>query len=218
MINTYILHYSKLTERKEFFQKHLALAGFKKLIVVESLDKENMDVESLKYYDSSEERFLLEASATSAIPYRPLKDSEISLCLKNILALSSFVESDATAGIFLEDDCFFPHTNYQDIENIIENAPEDWDMIFLGGGFSHDICTYRKVYNNYLLADYPCTNTSSSIVYSKRAAIKILKDKKFGISWDWHLNYVCKVNEMNVYHTYPYIAKQNIFKSSIQTG
>lgn len=216
MIKTYVLHYSKLKERKEFLLQHLSDVGFEKLTMIESLDKEDIQENDLKFYDSSKERFTLEASATGQADYRRLKDAEISLCLKNLLALNHFIQSEATAGIFLEDDCFFPEVFYEDIEDIIYQAPQNWDMIFLGGGFNHDICKYRGKSGKYLLANHPCTNTSSSIVYSKKAAQSILEDRIFGISWDWHLNYVCKANEMNVYHVYPYIAKQNIFTSSIQ--
>jgi len=217
MINTYVMHYTKLSERKTFIENHLDSLRFENVSFVEVLDKENLTLEYLKYYDSSQERFALEASATGAAEYRELKKSEISLCLKNIFALRQFVESGAEAGIFLEDDCcFIDNVEYSNLENIIYQGPSKWDMIFLGGGFDHSICKYRGRYNNYLLADYPCTNTSSAIVYSRAGAIKVLEDPAFGISWDWHLNYVCKKQNMNVYHLYPYICRQNTFPSSIQ--
>ena len=215
-MKTYIAHYTKLIERKNFIQKHLQDIGFESITFIEAMDKEDLKPEYLKYYDSTKERFLLEASATGGAEYRILKDSEISLCLKHILALQNFIEQGDVAGIFLEDDCYFDNVSYSDIENIINQAPPKWDMLFLGGGFDHSICKYRGRCNNYLLADYPCTNTSSSIAYSRVGAKKILEDLTFGISWDWHLNYVCKLKQMNVYHIYPYVCRQNLFTSSIQ--
>lgn len=216
MIKTYVMHYKKLIERKDFIKNHLLDIGFASIDFIENLDKEELTADNLKYYDARQEKFLLEASATGDAEYRRLKDSEISLCLKHIFALQDFIQSNALAAILLEDDCLFKKVKYNDIEDIVYQAPPKWDMIFLGGGFNHSICKYKGRCNNYLLADNPCTNTSSSIVYSRSGAEKVLKDLTFGISWDWHLNYICKKENMNVYHIYPYIATQNLFISSIQ--
>lgn len=212
------MHYTKLTDRKDFFIKHLGEdVMIPHINIIESCDKENISNDYLDLYQNNEKRFNLEAEASGPAQYRQLTNAEISLCVKNIIGLTHFTNTIAIAGIFLEDDCkFINGATYENIEHIIYQAPPNWDMIFLGGGFDHNICKYKGRYNNYLLANYPCTNTSSSIIYSQKCAQKLLEDPTFGISWDWHLNYMCKKENMNVYHIYPYIATQNFFVSSIQ--
>ena len=95
------------------------------------------------------------------------------LNLKHLEAFKRFLDQDLDFALFLEDDCRF--TNSTKVETVIEEAPENWDVIFLGGAFSHGIITpISLVAGSYILAQHPSTNTTSSIIYNKDSVRKIL--------------------------------------------
>lgn len=222
-MKTYITHYTKLRDRKKYILEELHRIGISDIELIEKYDKEDLTKEIIdKYYSTNKKEFEEAAQITKnhcgGGEYRILKDSEISLMIKHVYALMQLSQSIDDYAMILEDDCIFAAwISNKVIEKIVETAPEDWDVIVIGGGFNHSICKYEYKIGNFLLAKHPATNTTSSMIFKKITAKKILDTfDKFHLSWDWQLNYIFYKNNFKVYHTIPYICGQNNFTTSIQ--
>ena len=142
----------------------------------------------------------------------------ISLNMKHLTAFKKLANQKEKFGLFIEDDCRF-YDSEKTIDSIINSSPPSWDVIVVGGAFDHKICDYRNSFtrnkNTYLYANHPATNTTSSILYKKESAAKILPYMEtFCLPIDWQLNHVFHEAELNVYHTYPYLCTQGDFRST----
>lgn len=222
-MKTYVMHYTKLKERKNFILNQLNKIEINDIEIIEDYDKDNLTPEIInKYYSTDEKEFNKVAKITKdkcgGGEYRILKDSEISLMFKHIEALKRLSESDHEYALILEDDCvFYDYVNKKILIDIIELCPSNWNVIVIGGAFDHSICSYESRIDNFLLAKHPATNTTSSMIFKKDTALNILNTfKKFHLSWDWQLNYIFYENRFNIYHTIPYMCRQNNFHTSIQ--
>ena len=227
MYKTYIMHYSPLCERRGFILDQLSSAGINEFQLVTEFDRENLTQEDLLRYNDDPD-FHKEVCEISRQPhgfaglspytYEKMRLPSISLNLKHLHAFKDFLKQDLEFALFLEDDCHFSGPSVR-IDDIIKRAPNDWDVILLGGAFDHGIITPLEVYGNrqegYILAAHPATNTTSSIIYNKRSASKILPYMEpFCVPIDWQLNYAFYKAELKVYHIYPYICGQGKFRST----
>ena len=223
MFKTYIMHYTPLSERKGFVLDQLSIAGISDFEFITEFDREDLTDEDLLKYDKDPDVHK-RVSEISRRPhgfagslqynYEQMSLSSVSLNLKHLEAFKRFLDHDLDFALFLEDDCRF--TNSTKVETVIEEAPENWDVIFLGGAFSHGIITpISLVGGSYILAQHPSTNTTSSIIYNKDSVRKILPHmESFCVPIDWQLNYAFYKANLNVYHTYPYLCTQGDFRST----
>ena len=132
--------------------------------------------------------------------------------MKHIAAFEKFTKEDVEFALFLEDDCRFKDDTIS-VEEVIEHAPQNWDVMVLGGAFDHGICSYEGFMRyedvTYLKAVHPSTNTTSSILYNKKSVSKIMDHlNSFCVPIDWQLNYAFSEAKLNVYHTQPYLCTQ----------
>lgn len=217
------MHYTPLSERKGFVLDQLSTAGISDFEFITEFDREDLTDEDLLKYDRDPDVHK-RVSEISRRPhgfagslqynYEQMSLSSVSLNLKHLEAFKRFLDQDLDFALFLEDDCRF--TNSTKVETVIEQAPENWDVIFLGGAFSHGIITpISLVGGSYILAQHPSTNTTSSIIYNKDSVRKILPHmESFCVPIDWQLNYAFYKANLNVYHTYPYLCTQGDFRST----
>lgn len=223
MYKTYVMHYTPLQERRQFITKQLLLKNIGDFEFVTQFDREELTEEDLNRYnkDPKFHRAACEISMREhgyagrlEYNYEEMTLPSISLDMKHLTAFNKFIEQDKEFGLFLEDDCRF--VDYvTKIEDVIKNAPNDWDVIFLGGAFDHGIITPLKMINGYILADHPATNTTSSILYKKESVTNILPYmESFCLSIDWQLNYAFHEAKLNVYHICPYLCTQGDFRST----
>lgn len=212
-LKTYILNYAPLTERATWMEHQLNLANFENY----SFIKRDFDY---NYYAYDKKYALLQGQSTSPIYHaRPLSRAEFDLIRKHQDALIDGYSSDSETILVLEDDALLLWgVHYDLILDKIKSAPEDWDVIIMGGPFNHDLCTYSKTYPSFLLANHPSTNTSSSILYKKTSIPSVAaKLQSAQVPLDWALNHIYQDLDLKVYHLYPYFFNQNkTFKSSIQ--
>ena len=220
---TYVMHYTPLQDRRQFITEQLLAAGIKDFEFISEFDREELTEEDLARYDKDHDlhREVSEVSRRGHgyagkldHNYEEMTLSSISLNMKHLSAFNRFMKQNEEFGLFLEDDCRFINHPAR-IEDIIDNAPSDWDVIFLGGAFDHGILTPLTFKDGYMLAAHPATNTTSSILYKKKSVSKILPHmESFCLSIDWQLNYAFHEAKLNVYHTYPYLCTQGDFRST----
>ena len=224
MYKTYVMHYTSLKDRREFISQQLLLKGIFDAEFITQFDREDIKEQDLARYNKDLEvhknvcEISLKAHGFAGeIPYKyeTMELPSISLNLKHLHAFNRFLNQDMDFGLFLEDDCRFVDYDTS-IESIINQAPNNWDVIFLGGAFDHRIITpISRVGGSYILASHPSTNTTSSIIYKKESVTKILPHmESFCTSIDWQLNYAFYKEKLNVYHTYPYLCTQGDFRST----
>jgi GR25 family glycosyltransferase involved in LPS biosynthesis len=223
LYKTYIMHYTPLKDRYEFMVQQLSSKGIKEFEFVTDFDKEELTEQiTSQYYNQdadAHEKTSMISMRGETYRYRKMRIQELSLAIKHVSAFRKFAGQEKEFGLFLEDDCRF----YKDgvsIEDLINNSPPDWDVIFIGGLFDHNICKYESGYkwgdSWYLKAEHPSTNTASSILYKKSTMPKILPYlSPFCLPFDWQLNHVFHMAELNVYHIYPYLCTQGDFESTL---
>tara|TARA_R100000008_G_scaffold41123_1_gene23680 strand:+ start:935 stop:1618 length:684 start_codon:yes stop_codon:yes gene_type:complete len=223
MYKTYVMHYTPLKDRREFINQQLLIQGISDAEFITEFDREDLTEQDLSRYNKDND-LQIEVSAISRTPhgfvrgsryrYKEMSRASVSLNLKHLEAFKRFLDQDLDFGLFLEDDCRFISSTK--IETVIEEAPTNWDVIFIGGQFGHGLITpISVVRESYILAQHPSTNTTSSVIYNKNSVRKFLPYvESFCLPIDWQLNYAFHKANLNVYHTYPYLCTQGDFRST----
>jgi hypothetical protein len=214
-IKFYVMHYKKNVERRTRLEGILNSLGIEADWCTK-YDKDELTEEDMgMYYTPDLELFKKRTdSMYEEVDYNGYSGTtkgHLSLGIKYIKCMEEFVSSDSDVAVFLEDDVTFSGTK-EDIINSIKTASKvGYDGVFFGGGFDHGLIANRVLarYENLLLVDHPATNCTSSFSLTKTAARKVLATfDKICTSIDWELNYHFKVNDLKIWHTYPYICGQ----------
>lgn len=226
MFSTYVLHYTKLIDRKPHMETELNKVGINDAKFITDFDGDSLNNEDITNYITEADYFhaavqpSIRKLGIDSIEQKKLKNSEISLILKHFQSIDLFLSSTSDNALVLEDDVNF----YQDvnIQQVIDAAPGDFDVLFLGGPLQMDFFEIKEAHRNYFRVGHPSTNTTSSIIYSKPAAEKLSQLYEmmgFCLPLDWQLNYFFEKLDMSVYHFYPKLCGQlsgTQFRSSIQ--
>lgn len=204
-------------------------SGLSNFEFVIDYDREELDQSIIDQFYVQDENLHKKCSTISmrqgeTYQYQDMGLPSISLNMKHIEAFQRTLEQTEEYSLFLEDDCRFLQKDIACLKEAISDAPEDMDVLVIGGAFDHNICDYIAEYQGskgsdsyrYLKASHPSTNTTSSILYKKSAVSKILEHLiPFCLPIDWQLNYVFHEAKLNVYHLYPYLSTQGDFRSTV---
>ena len=108
-IKTYIPHYTKLKDRKEYIVKELESVGISDYELITEFDKEDITENILSQYYNPDAQIRKEKAGftNGNVNVPELKHSSISLVLKHIATLDKFIVSDYDYGLVIEDDCKF---------------------------------------------------------------------------------------------------------------
>lgn len=209
MTPIFVNHYPPSTDRKNYLKSVLTKVNW-----VTEPTKENL-TETVKeeWYLDCENTWIEKCSFfNNKSEYRKLTNGDIACSLGHINSWKLFLKTKQKYGLFLEDDVII---NCEDVEekilNITESAPEDADVIFVGGGFNHyEVSRTLKVINkNYHLKMPPNTNCAISYILKTSAAKKIINHcKPFTMPIDFELNYIFKKLDLKVYHYIPYLMSE----------
>ena len=213
MIKIFVLHYSKLTERK----KH----------ILEQFEKYNIiNFEFIEKYDKDEI-----TENDSIIFNSTYKKSTMSLHLKHNYVYKQIAENYDNALIF-EDDVILSDNFLNKLNNYMYQLPKDWDMLFIGDGcglhiekhiIKPDINVYKKCLYPTQWGGNGASKCSDSFVINKKCAIKLCEyianlKYKIDLPIDWWLNDVSRYYNFNVYWAEPTIVTQGtetgLFKTS----
>jgi GR25 family glycosyltransferase involved in LPS biosynthesis len=201
----FIVHYTKLTERKAY--------------MINQLDKNNMnDYEFCEQYDREVMTCAEENRFTNNIP----KASQ-SLILKHFSILQKIASLDNDYAMILEDDAILCNDFNNVLDKYLAQLPNDFDMFFIGNGAdlhieSHLIRTnqlvYEKGHEPTRWGGLGCTRCTDSYIVSKNAAIKMsnyidkIGNLKINIPIDWLLNIIARDTNLKVYWAEPTIVTQ----------
>lgn len=225
----YIIHYSPLIERKKYLSYELDKCELE-YDFIDYFDRDSVPKELIdKFYGVDpilwEERTI--NLYPNTVPFRELRKSEICNAISHIESYKKIMESDDDYGIILEDDVIFNGNFKNDINDIISETPQDYDIIFFGSSFSMELLDRLnlsksiKISNNIYKKIPPKTRTVDGYVITKKLAKLLYNEiKKVTLPLDFGLNYFFKKLDVNCYWYDPGVIKQGsrngIYKSSIR--
>jgi len=203
MMKIFVLHYSKLSERKT----HI-LSQFKKHNILDYEFVETYDKDSLTDADK--------------VLFQPnYKLSMISLTLKHFWVYKE-ISDKYECALILENDVILSDNFTKILNNYLTQLPKDYDMLFIGDGCNLHIEKHNLRPNKYI---YPkclhatkwggmgSSRCSDSYIISKKCSIALCNylsnlNYKINIPSDWWLNVASRDNNFNVYWCEPTIVTQ----------
>lgn len=229
MPNIFIVHYKKLTERKDYLKSALHLFVEHNICeFVEDFDRDLIETYDTMYHNNVE----LWKERTSGIynytpEYRDLKSSEICNSLSHIDAMKRMLNQNLPRAIILEDDVIVNDDFLEKINNLIGILPHDYDFAFFGT--SYDIAQLDNItFNESIQYDenlykkkIGITRCVDAYLVSEKGAKKIVDEiNEICLPFDFELNYFFKKLNMNVYWYDPGFISQGSqtgqYKSSIR--
>jgi GR25 family glycosyltransferase involved in LPS biosynthesis len=194
----YVLHYTKLVERKQNILKQFEKHGI-------------TDYEFITLYDKDE---LTEIDRSLFV--NNLSPRKISLLLKHIYTykqIANFYEH----ALILEDDAILSDDFSSRLKMYVEQIPIDYDMVFLGDGckfhIQSDLLNPEKfIYKKEAVKECATRCTDSYIISNKcaKTLIGYFSNHVSKIIWpiDFWLNDAARDNNLNVYWAEPTIVTQ----------
>jgi len=192
----YVIHYSKLTGRKNHMTSEMQKWGLYKIPIhfEEMMDQEDMS--SFDVYD------LINLEKFKQNTGRDIKKGEASLCLKYKLILNDIGKlNDDDYVLVLEDDVIFKEDPLKYINSIIQKSIDekiDFDCVFMGEAALR-VGDDRDIFEK---KEYPSTNGLCTVLYKVSSAKKLLHNLsifKIENALDWHFNNVFRDLNFNVY-------------------
>ena len=178
--NIYIIHYTKLLDRKQSMIEQLKI--FENFININWVDNYDREVIS---QDIINENYLFD----STILFRYMSLPEFANFLAHKSVLEKIKVNDNIA-LILEDDTIFKKDFIQHLYHTLKNLEDDWEMVCLGGITYQDVFP-GKTLENSLKPEFdseeiilhepenPGVHTMSCILTNKKAVNKILNTRFF---------------------------------------
>jgi GR25 family glycosyltransferase involved in LPS biosynthesis len=210
----YVMHYSKLTERKEHLLKNIKDVGLDKypIIWVEHFDRENITPEMIQknfaYQPHIMQRHLSMAEIANGIAHNYIIEQ---------------VASKHDIALILEDDIVLKDGFTVHLEKAIGLLPKDWDVLNIGGDYAGEYRNDPSPINcDVTIVPHNSCAITCSYVLKKSTAQKIMTHqlfRPFCLPIDTTLCYICPHIEAKTYWCRPWIAyegsKTPLFQSSI---
>lgn len=217
MINTRIIHYPKLIERKTYLE-----SVCKNIIWSCKTSKDNITQQIIDQYYIEDPNLwrerteiLYEKIIPDGVPYRKMESGDISCSINHIQSWKDFLQNDSNdIGLFFEDDIILCENFYDILDNILQVSPT-FDAMFIGGGFSHSVSptlTSEKIGRfEFILKGHPATNCLCSYILNKQTAknmVDYLENNKTVLPIDFEVNYLFKKFDTKVLHIKPMLCAE----------
>lgn len=212
----YIVHYTKLKERKDNLIKFLEKVNVP-YEFIEDYDQEDLSYVKEKFYNSDVSEYnrkieIYQQTRYGSPNFRFLSDPEISCTIKHILAIKKLSE-ECEVGLILEDDAIPYSDNFLiDANRSLENAPEDWGAIFIGNGCGDEFINQKSKYQvteNLFKVSHPATNCAEAYIMNKKSAEKVwINMLPFQQISDWELACCYWTQNIDVYWRLPSLLYQ----------
>ena len=215
----YVIHYTKLIDRKNKIEDQFA--NIANIEFINEYDKEELSNDVLnKFYLPSTNEWNKKVSPLWNVNihrFRILNPAEISCTIKHIMAIKKVAENGD--AFIIEDDLLINSNFVNDFNEMINDLPNDWDIIMVGAGCNMhaNIIGNQKFYK----ASNPATRCLDSYLLSQKAAIKIMETIiPFQLVSDWELAYHLYKHELNTYWLEPSLCSQGsetgVYKSTLR--
>jgi GR25 family glycosyltransferase involved in LPS biosynthesis len=209
----FVLHYSKLVDRKKHILEQFNKQGIIDYEFIEKYDKDEITDYESNLFDTN------------------YKKSTMSLHLKHNYVYNIIAENYEYA-LILEDDVILCDNFIEKLNNYITQLPENIDMLFIGDGCNlhiekHKLIPNKNIYEKCL---YPtswggngASRCSDSYIITKKCANKMceyINNLKYEITLpiDWWLNVATRDNNFKVYWAEPTIVTQGTQNGTFQSS
>jgi len=223
----YIIHYTKLTERKERILSSLEKQGVPYEFITE-YDQEDLEYVKKNYYNEDKEEYEKKIKTYEKLygklPFKPLNDAEISCTIKHILAIKKVSEECSSAGLILEDDAIAYYDNFLFETERSMGCYDNWGCIFLGQGIGDSFIGSKEKENiaeNLYRVHHPATNCAEAFVIKKEVAKLVYKTiLPFQQISDWEMACNFDMNNIDICWRLPSLfyqgSKSGEYKSTLR--
>jgi GR25 family glycosyltransferase involved in LPS biosynthesis len=206
----FVLHYSKLTQRKRYILEQFARHGITDYEFIERFDKDAITDNECSEFSEN---------------YVANRRTELSLHLKHIYVYRLMMLHDYEDVLVFEDDVILSDGFMKKLAEYMTQLPANYDMLFIGDGCNLHIPKYMQVPNQYIYekclhetvwGGNGAARCTDSYVIHKRCAKKIcdyianlntkIDSPNGGV--DWWLNDVARDLSLKVYWAEPTIITQ----------
>ena len=230
-MKTFIVHYTRLNERKDLADFQIAKNNLDAEFITE-YDKDVLSEEIIdKFYEKHSSKYESKIEPlwdSNDFKYRELNMPEISCTIKHFQAIKKCAEAQGNYSLILEDDAVLNDTFAEQFEQNLSKTPKDWDAIFIGSGCGdwfqqHKLKDAKQVNDSCFLVKHPATNCAEGYLLKKDVAEKIYNNSiPFHLISDWELAYQLYNIDAKVYWWYPSLidqgSKNGMFKSTLDLG
>jgi GR25 family glycosyltransferase involved in LPS biosynthesis len=209
----YVLHYSKLVERKKSILEQFDKHGITNFEFIEKYDTDNITTNGMDVFGTN-----LKFGSHLKLPI-------ISLILKHIHVYYEMCIHNIEQVLIFEDDVILCDNFTEKLTNYLSQMPPTYDMLFIGDGCNLHIDSklINPTTNIYKKSVNP-TRCTDSYIISLSCAKQIIEyiriSDTINLPSDWWLHKVLPELNSNVYWAEPTIVTQgsqnNVFKSSLQ--
>jgi GR25 family glycosyltransferase involved in LPS biosynthesis len=207
MIKIFVVHYSKLTDRKNHILRQFEKHGIHEFEFIEGFDKDDITDENCRQFDPE---------------YIMNRRGELSLHLKHFYIYQMMVNEKIDEALIFEDDIILSDGFMEKLTEYMTQLPSNYDMLFLGDGCllhipSDQIVPGQYIYKKNVEMDKDgiggATRCTDSYIIHNRCAQKIcdyITNMKCNITLpiDWWLNIAARDNNLDVYWCEPTIVTQ----------
>jgi GR25 family glycosyltransferase involved in LPS biosynthesis len=218
-MKVFVCHYTPLTARKAYLEKHLPKMGFTNIEWVTEHDIGRYVVADV--YTASPVALSLR-NATSFARYgrheqRPLTKAEIEVNLLHFECYRRIAGQPDRSAVIFEDDVIFKRNFVGLFDRCINELPAGWDVLYFGkgcGGHHVKMGLAERLLNlagrKMVFKNSNCQSRfSDSYAITANAAKKIFDlCIPFHLPIDWELNYAQAALNMNIYWTEPRLTYQ----------
>ena len=178
-LKIYIIHYTKLTDRKIYLDNLLKDKNIE-FEYINEFDQEELNQNNIgHYYKDDEDLFNIKSKIWNkkANKYYVLSNPEISCSIKHIEALRKIGYSNKDFGLVLEDDAIPYKDDYlSQIEKILSKSIK-WDALFIGNGLGGNFRNKKIGYKRFfpiknIKVSHPATNCLEAYIIKKEIAKK----------------------------------------------
>lgn len=225
-INTTILHYKPLNERKQNMIMQMEKYGFSNYSFYEEFDGNELDEDTInrycirKYKDWNTVSRKISPWNIGIETQRELNIAEVSLTIKFGKVFEKLSQTGGEYFIIFEDDIILCEDFDSHFHDFISKTPSDWDAIYFGSGAN---LKPNKIVQNQIayLMDHPASRCADSIVLKKSAVCDLARTWfPFHIISDWELGYQHYYHNHKVYWWEPSLVRQGseygMFKSTLR--
>lgn len=226
--NIYIMHYTKLIERKKNMKKELSrnfLDKFYNIKWIEQFDREDISIECIQ------DNCVLNPKILN----RRMTLGEIANGIGHKYIYEQILKNDEIA-LVLEDDTIFKVDFIHHLYYILQNLPSDWEQICLGGPTTE--CkipaktregSIKQEFNSHEILfhkpETPAPCTLSCMLHNKKGIQKILSSEyiqKLTAPSDHNL-WACNIDKrISLYWVHPWVtyeaSKTDMFETSMGRG
>ena len=232
-IPVFIIHYKKLTDRKEYLDTALKKEGFTKIHWFEDNDRNTMTPDQLALYKYDEDKWYSMNALWKQYDAKPrlLTKPEIACAVTHIEIYKYIIDHDIEHAIVFEDDAILLPDFAKNIKRTINELPPDFDACFLTNAFGWTVNSYKighgflgslnkNTYSPdksvYKMSGGKCAD---SFILSKKGASLLYRDIiPFCLPLDWCHTPIFLKNNMSIYWAEPALTHQgseDVYKSSV---